>query len=758
MANRSGTRGDRGYEGPVGEEELIAMFERGYSLATKSFIARSWDVDSEEGVEAVWSAMSDHARVAPKLKDLTPHERALLGEFIVEEGRVRAENLRKEMLLRGLGETSETMRGFIRQGVIVVIPGSGQANIELETMLERRAFLQQELALPKAVFDLLAEQGVGRQQDEIGAWSGEVDTSRSEAVQSLELNLLHLSSALERDVLRLNKSGAPNRRSLTKFIGGLTRPATSDVAEPWLDVNDVEQADYLAFLFALAKELGLTQVDEDEQTLSGDPEAVAAYFTLDADKRGRKLLQASQNLKGWSELLSPSIGSGRQSEQFLEAQLSQWRDNGAPLIGARGYVLSVLRRAHFHGWTPMDSVVELCVNLDRDYLLRVLGNLDDTPDVKAYVRAFIEHLLFWSGLVEIGESTQGERIIRLTDHGAERLDAHDGEEDDPEEGAQEGCLFIQPNMEAMVFLDAAPMRVLYRLYQLGNRVNLADRVATFKLDAESVQRGYSQGLDAEEAIELLQTNSHAPIPDNITFELKNWERVWKRLTLWAKGTLIRHQDPDKLDSILGQLRHAFRDDDDFLTERLAAGSVFVSAPDEEKMFKQLERDGGVRIDYLGYIPPALEVVEDLTFSYSPMTCDIDTVSEVKRISVEDRDASSAYTRVVTLVPKLIEEHWRDDTLHNALEFLHQRVKGGLPAEQEIQLRSELAKPPSATVRRRVFVVTLEDKAGADLFERTERAADTISTRISERSFAIPEEHFDDVWAMMEDLGVRVEEV
>ena len=738
--------------GPMERDELDVIFERGYSIPTRRFLATAWDAGEEASADAVWGAMGSET-IESKLARVEPLHIALLAEVIAQGGRLRAENARKEMLLRGLGEPTEELRALIRDGLLFVVPGSGQADMEIEHILEQRAFLQQEVALPVSVFVALREREIGASDEEVGAWSGEVASTRSESMQSLEINVLHLANGLEKETLRLNKSGAPNKRSLAKFISGITRPATSEVAEPWLDATVPEQADYLAFLFALSRELGLTRADVSAQTLSGQKEGIESYFILGREQRGRRLLQTVQNLKGWSETFSPASGATPSSEQILDDQLSQLLDNGAPLIGARGYIASVLRRAHFQGWTPLEAVIDLCVNLDRDYLPRVLGKLEHSPDIHQYARSFITRPLFWVGAVELGRSSRGEELMRLTEYGKFLLGLNEEME---EPYAEKGCLFIQPNMEAMVFLDAAPMEMLYRLYQLGRRVNLADRVASFKLDAESVQRGYSQGLDAEQAIELLQNNSHAPIADNITFELRNWERVWKRLTLWAQGTLIRHEDPDKLDSILSQIKHAFRDHPDFRSERLAAGSVMIWAPDDELLFEQLKRDRGVRHDYTGEISPSLEVVDGLRFAYSPLTCDVETAFEIKRLGEEDKQASSARRRVVELTAHALERRWPQESLSHALGFLRTRIIGGLPAEQEIQLRALLARPPVATLRRGVFVVTMEDTDGAALFERTDHASGAILAKIGETSFIIDEDYFDEVSEMMERLGVVVE--
>jgi dihydroorotase len=80
----------------------------------------------------------------------------------------------------------------------------------------------------------------------------------------------------------------------------------------------------------------------------------------------------------------------------------------------------------------------------------------------------------------------------------------------------------------MVFVDAAPLSLLYMLYRIGERARQADRVATFRLSAESVQRGFSLGDDADEIVDALEQGiidvvatdhaPHAAIDKEVPFE------------------------------------------------------------------------------------------------------------------------------------------------------------------------------------------------------------------------------------------------
>ena len=741
------SRTERGRTGPISRADIDAIFDRGYSGASLRALLKHWSL-SESDPDAFAAALEDPERARAFLEQCTEEQFVLLEALAERGGRARAENLRKELLLGGRGEHGESIRALVRRGVVIVVPGSGQAELELDALLEQQGFLQQEIALAAALEELV-EGRIAR--GEVGVFHGEVTSSRVELSQALELNLLHLSVALIQNPLRLNKSGAPNRRSLAKFVEGLTRPALSNSPDPWfeLGVSDSDD-DYLAFLLALAAQLKLTRVRGHE--LVGSFDQAQKYFCASDEKRSMRRLDALKKLAGWSELVSAALINARQSEDVIDLQLSQHADNGAALIGARGYLLSVLRRAHLDGWTPVDAVVELCMQLDRDYLPRVLSKLGTHDlDIAEYVRAFISRALLWMGLVELGVADDETEVMRLSEQGEQLL----GQADAPVQVATPGgCMIVQPNLEAMVFLDNAAMEVLFRMYQVSDRVGLANRVATFKLSARSVQRGYSQGLDAEGAISMLNAASHAPLASATEFQLRDWERVWGKMTLWARGTLIRHEDPDRLDSLLSELLHVWRGKD-VQIERITAGAVFIDIDDVTELHRIVDRNDGVWIDYLGHIPPCLEFEEPLVLAYSPMFSDIGTIDELKKISAELKPRCTPRRRVVELQAEAILERWPEETFAHVVDFLRPRAIGGLPASHELKLHALLERPPVARIRESVTVLTLESAQIMEIFCRVEEVAPMILARLGDRAIAVAHDDLPSLRELLTRVGVRV---
>lgn len=743
----------RGKSGPVGQEELESLFERGYGLSSHRFIAQAWGLDAKSEGEEIAAVVDDSDNVAERLEHLGKMERAILGQVAASGGRMRGENLRRDLLLQGFGDTEGELRNLVEQCILIPIPNPGESELDIEALLDQDNFLQHDLAVPTFAEQELGDEADSIDPDALGSWEGDIEQVRRGDVNALELNLLHLSSLLQQEPLRLNKSGAPNRRSLRRFARGVTLPGDPGEAGDDLDLNDTVQLDYVTFLLAMADELEF--IDKTEDAITGKHGEVEDYFCADRDERDRRLINAFQGLKHWSEVESLALAHGKRRPDY-EDHFSQSEATGEPFIGARGYVLSVLRRSKLGRWTPREAIIDLCTKLDPNYLPRALSNAETDVDPRDYIEAVLDRGLGWLGVLEAGESDDGVEALRFHDRGADIVGVKKEDSDDekapPADEDEGGCLVVQPNYEVMLFLDSAPMDVSYYLYHIGTRDKLADRVANFRLTAESVQWGFSHGLDSEKILEILNTYSHAPVPDTVEFQLKDWERVHKQLQLYANGVLLRHSDADQLDLILGQLEHDWRDED-IETIRLGPSSVFISDESPPGLDRVVEQEDALDIDYLGEIPPCLYFVDSLEVMIDPMETDFVTLSELDKIA-DKLEGSTESSHFYELNIDAIKNRWPHDTLDQALEFLDKRTAGGIPPAQALKLRSLIVEPLGADISKDVTVVMLESKTVADHFQRVPECDSIIEDRLGDRAFSIKTEHEDELNAIFEELGIK----
>ncbi len=543
--------------------------------------------------------------------------------------------------------------------------------------------------------------------------------------------------------MRLNKSGAPNRRSLARAAEGLLN-ATGDAASTERD----DDLDYLALVMAIGQELGLlvTRTDVDDvEVFEADHDAARAFFERDGKSRGEALFGALSKLKGWSEIVSGLTGADASAEA-LDTQLSRTATNGAELLGARGYVLSVLRRATLNGWVDLEAIVELGTNLDRDYLPRALERADQQISPEAYIRSMVTRTLFMMGMVDLGQAEDGEELVRLTSRGRQLL----GEEDYPEIDPAAKCLITQPNLETMIFLDGAPMRSLFVMSELSEAVRLADRVATFVLTPASVQRGYSLGHDANEILEFLGRHGHTPPDETLAFQLNDWERQWGRLAIYADGWLLRHEDPDRLDVALDALRHRLGGSPEVV--RLTAGAAYVSAPTGADVSRFLRTYDARLIDYAGERPACLEFVEPMVLAYRPIEADFITIETLEAIS-QPAAGGTAWSRRRELDLEAAGRRWPEDPLGGLTGFLEESVIGGLPPSRALQLRAALGAPERAARYDEIIALDFDSAEGLELFVAVPQAAELVIARIGTTSLLVDASQEDELDALLDELGV-----
>ncbi len=712
-------------KGPLDEAELAAYLERGYADASRRFFARAWDVadDPEAVAQVAGQGFDDDI----DLEDADPTVRALLGLVAERGGRVRGENLRRDLLLRGFGESRSTIEELLTRGWLVALPNPGEHDCNLNSVFEQKTFLQRELAVLEASFEHL--EAMSQQQAlSAPAWESATADDNPATVADLELNLLHLCALIRRDPLKLNKDGTPNRRSLARVARGVSMPGSHGEIAGDLDLHNAEQLDYLAFLVSLSRELGLLATQDS--TCRTDDDALGRFFRSDDAERDRRLLDAVQRLRFWNEIdslhLSRSPSHGVDDEHF-----SQSESTGQPLIGARGFIISVLRRARFSDWVARDALAQLCTQLDRQYLNRTLSQLPRSPDPDEFIHAVLERTLVWAGILQTGAAGDGQALIRLSPRGARAM----GLDHEIAEHGDDGCLIVQPNFEVMVFLDNAPASVLHALYRVGLRRKLSDRVATFQLVAESVQRGYALGADAESLIALLNERGHTPVPDSVAFELRDWERAHRRLTIHLGGASLRHPDPERFDLICGQLEHDLRDSNEQLI-RLGARDAFVTDADHPAIRRAAESQPSLQLDALGDPARSFYFVDPLVLMVDPYECDVITRVELDRVGDLLEDESSERNLFYELDPDKIAKRFPDDPLGGICDFLAPRCEGGLPAAQSIRLQAELDEAPRFHLESEVTVITFEEIDTAERFRQLGEASDLIARRLGPTTYAV----------------------
>lgn len=719
------TERHRNAQGPLGPEEFSAYLERGYDESTQRFFARVWDVQEDP---EVLKEVAEKGFANPiKFQDLSLLAKAIFATIARRGGRLRGEALRRELLLAGFGESEEVLLALIRKGFLVPLPNPGEHDCNIDMLVEHGNFLQRDIAVLESVYTFLAELE-GAEELQAPTWTNVTLRRDQGDLQTLEVNLLHITALIRRDPLKLNKDGTPNRRSLGRVARGISMPGQLGEVAGDLDLNDALQVDYLTFLVSLARELQL--LTQREQTYRTDDGELTRFFHSDGAERDRRFIDALQRLRFWNEIESARIAA-LPSRSVDDLHFSQYESTGQPLIGARGFVVSVLRRAHFSDWVSLEALSELCTQLDHQYLERTLSQLPLRPEPREFIQAVLTRTLAWGGILEPGVAEDGTNLVRLSSRGARGLGL---ELEFPPEPPG-GSLIVQPNFEVMVFLDNAPITVLHELYRLGERKKLSDRVATFQLLTESVQRGYSLGGDADSLLSLLEKHGHTPVPESVTFQLRDWERVHRRLTIHLGGAALRHPDPERFDLICGQLEHDLRESDVRLI-RLGARDAFVTDATHQAVDRAANSHPSLRIDAIGTPPECLHFVDPLVFMVDPYEWDIPTSVEIAKITQHLEEDSSPRSLFYELDLKKVKKRFPGNTYESLVQFLDPRCPRGLGATQRLRLQAELLQAPTYHLESDLVVITFEQQSTAEDFLELPDAGSLLLRRLGPTTFVV----------------------
>ncbi|MEZ4459296.1 MAG: helicase-associated domain-containing protein [bacterium] len=715
-------------EGALSPEEFMKLLESDYDPSTKRLIAAAiggTDSDLKNLTERLFGD-----DVAARYDELSGVARHALFYVVAQGGGVRGENLRREMLLDGYGDTTDVLADLVNKSLFIVLPNPGEVLLDVPRLIEQGTVLQRDLTIGAHIVQKFKETSatvLAEESEEIE----DVTRITSSSTETLELNLLHVATKILHTPLKLNRDGTPHRRGLAKLAREVVFPDAVNEAGPDVDVNEPRVLDYMVFVLAMALQLGLLHIEGEY--LEGVQTAIDGFFSSGLSKRNRTLGDAFKGLRQWNEADSFTA----EKIEDVNSSLSSLRGEG--LIGARGYVFSILRRARFSTWKREEAVESLCALMDPPFLKQSLKNAENDPT--EWVRAFLQRGLYWLGALERGMEGNAA-VIRFTTRGREMLGLPVKDAPKPTDKS----MVVQPNFEIMVFLDATDISTLHQVYQVSERVKLSDRVAVFKLTPESVQRGYSMGSKAAAVIAFLRDQAAVEVPESVIFQLHDWERIHKRLVVHHGGYLVRSHDPDALDLWLGQVKH----DSGCVVVRLGPSTAYLNNNDEPILTKLLARANGTVV-HIDSPVPVLRFDGPLLITVDPVDADIITMWELARIAHEVEDAP-ARMRQFSLDLELLKRRWPTNTLQNTVEFLEPRTFDGVPASQRILLQSLLESAPSAKVQSHVTLIRLQDEFTADLFSRVHEFDAYVVERLGPLAFAVDAVKVDELRERMIELG------
>ncbi len=698
--------------------------------------------DADAAYEALETMFSDKKARQKVIKALDKEQRGFLAFADKIGRRLRGERLKKRWFLHGYDNFAAVIQPLVDSGIMVVGNIRAREPVSLDTALDQ-GITQQWVQLTPGFEGLAGDPPPQREVVE-----KVVDETTAELVRRtlvVEFNILSVVRYVEGETIRLNRDGSPHRsdlKVLSQFV--VDRHSNQNSASPAPDPLTAAGWDVLIFILSLAESLGM--IARHDEVVAATNKA-REYFVLPLEERLTLLTRAIEQQRMWNEFAStkwanagepPATGHG--DGAFPEA------DDLATLSGPRGSVLAALRRLGPVDWFDVTETVRTIAELESQYLRSSLPAAVGGASVnEEFVHAVITSTLTHIGAIELGRSSSGTRRARLTPVGRAMV----GIGDYPAEPDGRGAILVEPNFEITCFLDMASARLLFDLSRFSDVVRTGEHVVRSRLHGESVQWGYARGYTADGIVETLTEFSARPLPPAVSFALQDWERLHRRVTVYAYGSLIAAGGPSDPEVVQSGLRFAVEDDDRI--EIVNDTHTFVVAETEEDVGRALQAHNPTTIDYTDEIVPTLTWIDDQRV-YAPVgATDLRTLSELIRLATEEEPG------VFKIAPDKVRSTYGDeDGFRELIALLKVSLIEGTSPEREIGLKRLLGKPADAAISSAVVLRLSSDDDG-DRIENIGSLAAFIVDRLGPRAFTVKAGSEKKLAKSLRQLGISVVE-
>ncbi len=367
---------------------------------------------------------------------------------------------------------------------------------------------------------------------------------------------------------------------LNSLTGTQVPPPTEDLrgGRPWREIatrllvpaEQTSDRDFLpprlAFIYALLVEMNLVRVRSG--FLVAAPEA-GGLFHGDRATLHKAVYSAWQKTQIWNEFQRINELLPR---PIPDEALGLHTPSAGKVSRARGKALAVLKRFKPAQWYAFSSLERELKVHDPDFLIqrgddgrhggttyRGFGqrgrndtvlplNLTedwDRVEGRCLARLLLESL-HWLGMVRLGyqASRDGDAsrvdAFALTAAGAYLLDLATAYPDGRDESVP---LLVQPDFTVLCLAPAPDTGMLHDLCAFADYRG-GDRVASFILTRESVQRGCHEDWSADSITRILTDATGGTLPQNIAASIREWEEAFHRFRVIRGVTLV--EDPHGL--------------------------------------------------------------------------------------------------------------------------------------------------------------------------------------------------------------------
>ncbi len=239
-----------------------------------------------------------------------------------------------------------------------------------------------------------------------------------------------------------------------------------------------------------------------------------------------------------------------------------------------------------------------------------------------YLAQVFREGLAWLGAANLGTDARNRPIaFQLTELGRAALLNRPSllEQEEAQQAAQIAAaappeltrpLLVQPNFDLMVLAPFQNLALLRQIDRFADQTSQGD-VAMYHLSKDTILRGFRNGLDGPQILQILNNNSRVPVAQNIQMSIQGWNTEFERVVMRPVSNLLEVPDPTLLDKVCDNPTYA-----EYIEKRL--GPTFALLKGDVGQFDSLLQD-------LLPVDPAANIKSIVKRKMSPLILDYNSL-------------------------------------------------------------------------------------------------------------------------------------
>ncbi len=365
-------------------------------------------------------------------------------------------------------------------------------------------------------------------------------------------------------------------------------------------------------------------------------------------------------------------------------------------------------------------------------------------DVQVWLKYALSTWLYYLGLVELGlepsplSTIQNETVVsfRLTDLGRSLLFPQLAESIEVNNNTIKQAWIVQPNFEVMVYLEDINPVQLALLERHGERIDVQQHIARYRLTRDSVYKGWENGSSFEEFMAALMAGSKVNLPQNVEVELQQWGNLREQITLHKQAKLLEFPDEQTRESAFKKGLVGKPMGDRFvLVGELTTAKPWISE----------------RIDYTQPLPRCLSITEDGVVTLQQSIPDLLIHDQLNRWMEVQADGIWQLTR--TSVSNAVKAGAKAEQL---MEFLQSRWMQGIPPLLSVAIQAWASKAATVEIDT-VLVLRCTNSTVFKAIATSPKLAPYLLGQLAPDILLVDERQYADLESELQWAGLKISE-